>query len=146
MHANSVDTMIKRLETPPINLSSSLIEALDVVCIMSQTKAKGKDVRRVREIVEIVGIEHSRGITKTPFKWDPANDSFLFSLEDSHVFKKLMTYHGISKEFIMNEFNLRSRLLISMYNRKIFDFKKVQEVISEYYKDPKSVLRKFEVI
>ena len=30
-HAGSVDTVVKRLETPPINLSPSLVESLDVV-------------------------------------------------------------------------------------------------------------------
>ncbi|HDK42745.1 MAG TPA: hypothetical protein ENG87_05155, partial [Candidatus Pacearchaeota archaeon] len=33
IHADSVDTVIKRLETPPINLSPTLLNVLDCVCI-----------------------------------------------------------------------------------------------------------------
>jgi len=37
MHADSVDTLIKRLETPPIELSPSLLNTLDCVAIMTHT-------------------------------------------------------------------------------------------------------------
>ena len=59
MHANSVDTMIKRLETPPINLSASLVETLDVVCVMIQTKVGGKLVRRISEVVEVIEVKEN---------------------------------------------------------------------------------------
>ncbi len=147
MHANSVGTLIRRLETQPINLSSSLINSLDVVCTMVQTKSKGKDVRRVRDIVEVVDVKEGidNYIVNTPFVWDPRNDNFFFKT-DSHIFKKLNVQYGISKEELDKEFQLRTRLLIEMYRHRIFGFKEVQEVISLYYKNPKGVLRKFGII
>jgi flagellar protein FlaI len=35
IHADSVDTVIKRLETPPIEISPTLLNVLDCVCIMT---------------------------------------------------------------------------------------------------------------
>lgn len=147
MHANSVDTLIRRLETPPINLSASLVEILDVVCIISQTKIRGEEVRRIREIDEIISVqEKGKGaVINVPFYWDPAKDIYYFK-PDSNAFQKIMLRHGISRDNLINEFNLRTQLLINMYKKGVFDFKEVRLVINEYYKDPRTVLKRFEVI
>ena len=67
MHAEDVDTMVKRLETKPISLSPALIEIIDVVCVMSQVKVKGEPARRLKSIVEIVDISKGGVRTNTPF-------------------------------------------------------------------------------
>ena len=54
MHADSVDTVIKRLETPPIELSPTLLNVLDCVCIMTHAVVNNQETRKLREIVEIV--------------------------------------------------------------------------------------------
>ena len=146
MHANSVDTMIKRLQTPPINLSSSLVETLDIVCVMVQTKIRGKDVRRIREVNEIINVEEGgNAVFSTPFIWDAQKDSFFFKT-DSYVFRKLCAQQGLSKEVLEREFQLRTKLLVRLYQHKIFNFKEVQDIINEYYKSPEGVLRRFRVI
>jgi flagellar protein FlaI len=143
MHADSVDTMIKRLETPPINLSPSLVETLDTVCVMTQSKIKGKPVRRVREIVEVVQVSKGgKAVINQVFSWDPRGDSFVFT-GNSHVFKKLVLHHGISEQELSRQLNLRTKLLVKMYQSKIFDFREFRKIISEFYKDPNSVLRRF---
>jgi len=143
MHAEDVDTMVRRLETPPINLSPSLVESLDVVCVMTQTKVQKKAIRRLKEIVEIVSAPDVGKITKnSPFKWDPRSDTFFFKT-DSKVFDKLITQKGISREELANEFRLRTQLLLRLYQNNIVDFKRVQDIINAYYIDPQRVLRQF---
>ena len=146
MHANSVDTMIKRLETPPINLSASLVETLDVVCVMIQTKVGGKLVRRISEVVEVIEVkENQPAVTNTPFIWNPQKDTFFFKTQ-SHVFKKLFVQQGINEEDLQKEFKLRTELLIKLYQKKIFDFIQVRDAIKEYYKDPSAILARFGII
>jgi len=146
MHANSVDTMIKRLETPPINLSSSLVETMDAVVSMASTRVKGKEVRRMMELMEIISINDEKGnVLNRPFYWDPVEDKYIYAAE-SYVFKKLMTQQGISQEVLLNEWKRRTLLLNSMNDHKIFDFHTVQQIINEYYKDPNAVLKKFGII
>jgi len=147
MHAESVSTMVKRLETQPINLSPSLVEIIDVVCIMSQAKVQGKDTRKLSEIDEIISVKQRLGEAETavPFKWDPASDRFYFK-GDAHLFNKISSRFGIPKEKLMNELRLRAKLLYELYKQKIMDFRQVQNVINEYYKSPQGVLRKFKVI
>ena len=39
------------------------------------------------------------------------------------------------------EFQTRIKILYELYKKKIFDFERVQEVIEEYKKNPKKVLK-----
>lgn len=139
MHANDIDTMIKRLETPPINLSASLVETLDVVVVMIQTKVAGKPVRRVRDITEIISVQGSRATTNRVFSWDPNTDSFAFSGQ-SHLFQELVSREGINEAGLMNEFRRRSEILAQLYTKNIFGFAEVQSIIHGYYKDPNKIL------
>lgn len=147
MHADSVETMINRLETPPISLSPGLVETLDIVCVMIQTKIKGKPVRRLRDITEIISVSRETGkaITNTPFVRDPARDIFYFKA-DSRILDEISKEHGIAKQTLYQEFKLRAALLMAMYRQRIFGFKDVQEIINQYSKDPISVLRTFRII
>src|SRR3989338_6044520 len=147
MHAEDVGTLIKRLETEPINLSGSLIETLAAVVVMTQSKIKGKEVRKVSSIDEIVEIREGVGgeVINTVFKWDPRTDVFTFN-PNSKVFEKISTHYGFTKEQVLNEFKIRTRLIKEMYKRGIVGFKEVQAIIHEYYKPPEVILKRFGIL
>tara|TARA_Y100000310_G_scaffold312849_1_gene360581 strand:+ start:631 stop:2220 length:1590 start_codon:yes stop_codon:yes gene_type:complete len=143
MHADSVDTMIKRLRTPPINLSSSLVETMDAVLVMTNTKIQGKSARRLREVVEIISVEESGKFqTNQPFAWNPTNDNFTYSGQ-SNVFQRISEATGLSQELLQNEFIQRTNLINELYKNGIFEFHQVQEIINEYYKNQVNTLKKF---
>ncbi len=143
IHAESVDTVIKRLETPPIDLSPTLVNVLDCICIMTHAVVNKQDTRKVREIVEIVNVdENGIASTNTPFMWNPADDDFYFK-RTSKIFEKISLRFGKSMEEIEREFRRRVQLLYILIHQKTFGFNEVQEVINEYYKDPNTVLRRF---
>jgi len=141
IHADSVDSVIKRLETPPIDLSPTLVNTLDAVCIMTHAVVKKNETRRLREIVEIVNVTpEGIALTNKPFIWNPRDDRFYFK-KDSKVFEKISGKYGLKVEEIMDEFTRRAKLLYELYKRKIFGFEDVQKIIDEYYKNPLKVLR-----
>ncbi|MDP3917195.1 MAG: type II/IV secretion system ATPase subunit [Nanoarchaeota archaeon] len=144
MHAEDVETMIRRLETPPINLPPSLVETIDAVCVMSQSKIYGNEVRRLKNITEIIRVSSTSLEKNTPFVWDPKTDRFFFKKE-SHIFKKLQTEYGMTGEQIQKEFERRTLLLWQMYKRGISGYREVHEIISAYYKTPSEVLKKFNI-
>src|SRR3989344_3911339 len=146
MHAESVESLIRRLETEPINLSPTLVESLDCVCVVSQATVGGKPARRLQQVVEIIKVEKEvgRAITNTPLVRDPKTDKFYFKTK-STIFDKIILKHGISKEQLDREFLLRAKLLYKMYQSKIFGFAEVQSVINDYYKMPSEVLKKFKI-
>jgi flagellar protein FlaI len=143
IHADSVDTLIKRLETPPINLSPTLINTIDVVVIMTHAIVNKQETRKLREIVEIVEV-NSDGIalTNTPFVWNAREDSFYFK-KSSHVFQKISQRYGFTIEELEKEFKIRTLLLNQLFIRGIFNFGQIQDIINYYYKDPSSVLQTF---
>ncbi len=143
LHADSVDTVVKRLETPPIELSPTLLNVLDCVCIMTHAIVNKQETRKLREIVEVVNVsEEGVAITNTPFSWNTLEDKFYFK-KQSKVFEKIQKRYGISAGELQLEFKRRIQLLYQMYVRKIFDFEEVQSIINEYYKRPEFVLQRF---
>jgi len=143
MHADSVDTLIRRLETPPISLSPTLINSLDCVAIISHTTIGKKESRKVREIVEIVNVDKDgTALVNTPFKWDPRGDVF-YSKKQSKVLEKISARTGESVERLQQELVTRSKLLYALYKNKIFGFDEVGKIINEYYKNPVGILQKY---
>jgi len=146
MHADSVDTLIKRLETPPIELSPSLLNTLDCVAIMTHAILVKHESRKLREITEVVSVDdHGVALTNTPFVWNAGEDAFYFK-QDSKAFEKISKRFGVSLESLHRELQLRAKLLYELYRRKIFDFNQTQKVINEYYKNPKNVLNAFGIV
>ncbi|MDD5191963.1 MAG: ATPase, T2SS/T4P/T4SS family [Candidatus Nanoarchaeia archaeon] len=143
MHADSVDTLVKRLETPPIELSPTLLNTLDCVAVMTHAIVNKQQTRRLREIVEIINVD-PKGIalTNTPFVWNAREDVFYFK-KDSKVFEKIAERYGLTLEELGKEFEFRTKLLYEMQKRRIFDFNQNQKIFNEYHKDPVAVLKAF---
>ena len=150
MHADSVETLIRRLQTPPIDLSPTLVNSLDCAAIATHAligtnKGSPKETRRIREIVEIVNInKDGTAIVNTPFTWDASNDVFYFK-KQSKVFEKISIRQGISVEKLQNELITRAKLLYELYKRKVFGFNEIQKIINDYYKNPVEVLNMYNV-
>ena len=145
IHAESVDTVIKRLETPPIELSPTLLNVLDCVCIMTHAIVKKQETRKLKSIVEIVNVTpEGIAMTNTPYVWNPADDRFYFK-KNSKIFEKIAKRYGLTMREIEIEFKRRVQLIYRLYTNKIFEYKKVQEIVNEYYKKPEEVLRKFSI-
>jgi len=146
IHADSVDTVIKRLESPPIELSPTLLNILDCVCVMTHANIRGEETRKLREIVEIIDV-NPKGIalTNKPFIWNAAEDRFYFK-ETNKIFEKISIRNGIPLQELNNEFKKRAQLLRALQSKKIFKFREVQDIINEYYKKPQEVLRRFGVL
>ncbi len=141
-HAGSVDTAIKRLTTPPIELSSSLVESLDVIAVMVHAKERGKSARRIQLVDEIISVEHE-SFTPEVFRsveWDPKSDSFKFN-KDSHLLKKIAQNKGINVESIIEEITKRKSILEWMVKTGKKDFVEVRKTINEYYKNPKKIMK-----
>lgn len=143
MHADSVDTLVKRLETPPIELSPTLLNTLDCVAIMTHALVNKHETRKLREIVEIVNVDsQGTAMTNTPFIWNPREDAFYFK-KDSKVFEKIAKRYGLTAQELNEEFENRTKLLYELQKRKIYDPNKIQQIINQYHKDSDTVMKSF---
>jgi archaeal flagellar protein FlaI len=143
MHADSVDAVIHRLESDPINIPRALLEALDVVAVQIQTRVGGKRVRRTKQITEIVGLDpNTREIlTNEVFTWDPASDKFNFS-GISYSLERIAAETGLSSQEVLQEMEDRVRVINWMVDQDIRLYKTVAEIITNYFYDKAAVLAK----
>jgi len=145
IHADSIDTVIKRLETPPIELSPTLLNVLDCVCIMTHAIVQKQETRKLKEIVEVINVTPDGvALTNTPFVWNPADDKFYFK-KNSKIFEKIARRYGLRIGDLEIEFRKRVRLIYELYRNNIFRFEEVQEIIRKYYKKPNEVLSRFNI-
>ncbi len=146
LHADSVETVIKRLETPPIELSPTLLNVLDCICIMTHALVDKQETRKLREVTEIINVTNEgEAVTNTPYIWNSSDDNFYFK-KNSKIFEKISQRYGVSLNELDLEFKNRVKLIYNIYNKKIFKFEEVQKIIHEYYKRPEEVLKRFGVI
>lgn len=146
IHADSVDTVIKRLETPPIELSPTLLNVLDCVCIMTHAVVNKQETRKLKEIVEIINVTPDGvAMTNTPFRWNASDDHFYFK-KTSKIFEKITKRYGVDLSELELEFRKRVQLIYNLYTKKIFEFEDIQKIIVEYYKKPEEVLKRFGVL
>jgi flagellar protein FlaI len=136
-HAGSVDTVMRRLVSPPINLSPTLVESLDVIVVMTHAKEKGKSARRIKEVVEIVGVDPKTGEAKTNvvFRWNPATDEYE-KVNESVKVEKFALARGEKVEDAFKEIERRAEIINWIYQRGLEKYEEVTELINLYYKDP----------
>ncbi|HTT16934.1 MAG TPA: type II/IV secretion system ATPase subunit [Thermoplasmata archaeon] len=141
MHADSVKSMVNRLENPPINTPRILLSALNNVVIQLQTRTEKGVVRRLKQVLEIVGFEPETNelITNTVYEWDPATDTFVFK-GHSFLFDKIMELKNFTAEEMEAEFHRRTEVIHYLVQHKINDYRQLWQAIAQYYKDPNEVL------
>jgi len=140
-HAGSVDTVIKRLITPPIELSPSLLESLDLIVVMIHAREKGKSARRIKEVVEVEGVDPKTDEVKTRvvFRWNPEKDVYE-KVGESIKIQKIVTAKGGRLEDALKDIAIRQKILEWFRGKNMKDYQEVTNIISLYYRDPKKVL------
>lgn len=141
MHADNLEKLLDRLTTPPIELPPSLIQNLDIVVFLAKSRYRGKFVRRVREIIEIVGFdtEKNEPITNLLFQWNAHTDK-IETVGKSVVLKKLLDKMGLKESQLKEELERRMLVLEWMKDRNMTDFKDVATLINLYYNYPERVI------
>ncbi|NOQ55130.1 MAG: secretion system protein E [Thermoplasmata archaeon] len=105
MHADSVKSMVHRLENPPISLPRILLSSLNIVLLQAQVRVGKGMARRVKSIVEIVGIEPETNelIPNSVYSWSSADDVFIYN-GHSFMFEKIMNNQSMTSEQMKEEF------------------------------------------
>ncbi len=143
IHADSMEKVIDRLTTPPINLPASLLETLDVIIFAKRLKYKEKYVRRVASVHEIKGYDYKNNRVKyiEPFEWNSNNDTF--TIKDASIkLGKLKEDVGMSDLAIKEELITRANILKWMKRKNIVYYKDVGEIINQFYTFPEALLER----
>ncbi len=141
MHADSVKSMVHRLENPPINTPRILLTALNLVIIQTFARLKDVQVRRIKEIVEIVGFEAETNelITNQVFAWDQTTDSFIYK---GHSFQLdgIMEMKNMTHDDMDKELDRRVEIIEYMVKKNMSNYRDISKIITAYYKDPEETI------
>ncbi|OYT43646.1 MAG: type IV secretion system protein VirB11 [Candidatus Aenigmarchaeota archaeon ex4484_56] len=143
IHAESMDTLIDRLTTEPINLPASLLETLDIIIFISQVHIGDRKFRRIVNIEEVGGMDFrtNRPVTNVFSRWEPKTDTFKI-VNKSIILKKILDLTGKSKKEIEEDIINKSKVLEYLSKEKITDYVKIGNIIAEYTSSPERFLRK----
>jgi len=146
IHAESVEAVINRLESEPMNIPRPLIAMTNIIMVMARTEVNGKPTRRVKVATEVkeLEIKTKEILTEEVFRWNPKLDKFAFS-GHSALLEKHMQKMGLMEEDIKRELHYRKTVLEWMVQQGIRRHSDVAQVIREYYANPNRVFQKARV-
>lgn len=145
LHAESVEAVINRLESEPMNIPKSLIAMTNVIMVMQRTEIEGKPSRKASTTAEIAGFDQKNGIsTEDIFNWNQKFDAFSYA-GHSTILDKQMKKMGTTHEDIRRELNRRQTVLDWMAQNGIRRYTDVASLIREYYANPDRIHQKARV-
>ena len=142
IHAESVETVEKRLLTEPMNIPSMLIPMMKTVVLIGRTRLQETTVRRVLDVSEITGVDDrtGRAAFKKMYEWDPGSDSFVSNpIDTSFALKEISQLRHVSIETLLSELKRRERILRWMVHENIKSYNDVADVVRGYYLNPNDV-------
>ena len=141
-HADDVQSMVHRLENDPINLPRALVAALDIVLLQAQVKVGTDMTRRVKALIEIVGVdpESNELITNSAYTWNPADDTFNYS-GHSYVYEKISLARNWNQRRMEQEVKRRLDIFEYMRRMDIKNYRDVAKIVSSYIRDPERMIK-----
>jgi flagellar protein FlaI len=141
IHADSVASVVHRLENAPMNVPRNMLSALDLVSIQVQARVGGQRIRRNKQIIEILDIDPRTNelITNEVFRWRPSTDEISYSGK-SYILEDIMEERGWDDERIQEELKRRQEVLEWMRIHKIRHYKDVSAILMEYFRNADDVI------
>ncbi len=142
MHADSVLSVVHRLENPPINIPRILLKSLDIISIQNQARVGGKRVRRMKTLTEIIGVDSRTGelLTNEVFRWIPSSDEFEYTGR-SYVLEDIMKERSWDEKELMKESKRRQDVLEWMKKKGITHYEDVAKIVVTYYREPEKLMK-----
>jgi len=146
LHAESVEAVINRLESEPMNIPKPLIAMTNVIMVMARTEIEGRPARRASITAEVVELDPSKAriLTEQVFSWNPKLDAFSSS-GHSTILERHMKKLGVGEEEVKRELSRRQTVLDWMTCKGIRRYTEVANVIREYYANSDRVFQKARV-
>jgi len=145
MHAEDIDSAVKRLTQKPMNIAPAYIPLMNLVLSVQRVHLKKdgetKAFRRVIEVNEVANYEDYRNI----FKWCASDDTYNASFVDSVMLPYISERTGLSRDELEKEIEQRKNVLHWMREQNIRSYKDVAAIIAEYYARPEEFYTKVSI-
>jgi len=155
IHADSIDSVIKRLMSRPMNVPETMLSLMNILIQLKQVEVDNKIVRRVVNINELAGIPIMRAASgldiveiTSRFEWQSEDDTFIENPIDEadillnqgrDIFSLISKINHIPFDKLIEEQKQREIILGWMVENKISDYDEVIKIIRNYYHNPDEV-------
>ena len=146
MHADDVETAIKRLTQPPMNIPPSIIPLMNCMIVVKHVRRPIflESGRRLssRKFIRVAEIEDVNSIYDA-FIWDSSADVFESHVDESYLLQRIADDLDVPLDTILDELKRREEILTEMVEHNIRDFKSVNRALSRYYQNPRLLREEF---
>ncbi|WP_393972207.1 type II/IV secretion system ATPase subunit [Oxyplasma meridianum] len=134
IHADSMDSLINRLEAEPLNIPRVMMTYLSTVIFNKFIRVDGNLVRRITEINEMMGYDPDTGdvLFNNVFSYDAATDKHYYN-GNSSILEKIRSATGMSRQEFDQDFLKRKTVIENMAKNGITDYRTISKVIQTYY-------------
>jgi flagellar protein FlaI len=133
MHADDVETAIKRLTQPPMNIPQSILSLMNCVIVVKQVKTLSINPQErklsSRRFVKIAEIDNN-GVPVEVFNWNMSTDTFQQTLDKSYLFTKIAKNLDAPLSVVEQEFERRKQILLKMVEKNLRDFRSVHKALN----------------
>jgi flagellar protein FlaI len=133
MHAEDVESVIKRLTQPPMNIPQGIISLMNCVIVVKQVKTPSfiSLDRKIstRKLVRVSEINPS-GVIHDVSSWNPSTDAFQHDFDQSYLLNKMAKNLDVPLSVVIQEIERRKRILLKMVEKNLRDFRSVHKALS----------------
>lgn len=139
LHADSMHTVLSRLQSQPMNIPKNLIAELGFTTVQTTAEVDGEKVRRCQAIYEIIDLDTKADEIKYQplFDWDPATDTMRGDIDKSRLVEDL---RRAGKDPV-TEIEQRKRVLEYLVANDITDYEPVTSIVRAFMRAPETVLK-----
>lgn len=140
LHGGDVAMAIHRLENEPLNVPKATIETLDIVLCQASMFRNKKQVRRCKEITEIVGLTDKGELeVNTVYLYNYVKDAPSFS-GSSRVYASIAEKTGMNMTMMGEDLRRRTAVLQAMLDQDIRDYRDFARIVWLFLSRPKYVM------
>jgi len=143
IHADSEDSVIKRLLTRPMDIPPMMLSLMNCLIQVRRVAFNTHFARRVESITEILDIDKKTNtpLLETRFKWNAETDTFTYNKpkNGNSIFGLISKINQIPIETLHNELERREVILKWMVDVGVKNYDDVANIIRNYYHSSEDV-------
>lgn len=137
VHAENIEALIRRLTSPPMNVSKSSMATAKLYVNILRIPTPGNILRKVTYVYEVRGYDTMRDLIsfKLISKWVKDKDTWHIDLKDSNLLKSIAELALMKYEDLLTDLVMRATTLsyAAVKNVDIFEF---HALLRRYRRDP----------
>lgn len=143
LHADNLDYAVKRLTSPPMNVSKTYVPLINMACMIERVQLPSQQGnisfgRRLTSVTEIVDMGEYRQIAK----WNPATDTFAVDFKNSNQMQKIALRQGSTINDVLKELGRRIVYLRDLRAKNIRKTIELSKYITNYNLETQNIQEK----